>query len=57
MDNFKPLFRKALRQVHARYKAARIEIDGYGHAAAQQPAAGHKAAGDRCPAHNPAACS
>ena len=30
MDNFKTFFRKTLRQVHTRYKAARIEIDGYG---------------------------
>jgi hypothetical protein len=30
MDNFKGPFRKALRQVHCRYQAARIEIDGYG---------------------------
>jgi hypothetical protein len=30
MDNFKAFFRKTLRQVLARYKAARIEIDGYG---------------------------
>jgi Plasmid encoded RepA protein len=30
MKNFKPKFRLALRQVQARYKAARIEIDGYG---------------------------
>jgi hypothetical protein len=30
MKHFKPVFRVALRQVLARYKAARIEIDGYG---------------------------
>lgn len=30
MSDFKPVFRVALRQVQARYKAARIEIDGYG---------------------------
>jgi hypothetical protein len=30
MKNFKPKFRTALRQVLARYKAARIEVDGYG---------------------------
>src|SRR5487761_1168084 len=30
MDNFKGPFRKALRQVQCRYKAARIDIDGYG---------------------------
>jgi hypothetical protein len=30
MQNFKKKFRVALRQVQARYKAARIEVDGYG---------------------------
>lgn len=30
MDNFKAFFRKTLRQVLSRYKAARIELDGYG---------------------------
>jgi hypothetical protein len=30
MDNFKRFFRAALRQVHARYQAARFEIDGQG---------------------------
>jgi Plasmid encoded RepA protein len=30
MKHFKPVFRVALRQVLARYKSARIEIDGYG---------------------------
>ena len=30
MDKFKTKFRAALRQVQARYKAARIEVDGYG---------------------------
>jgi Plasmid encoded RepA protein len=30
MDNFKTFFRKTLRQVHTRYRAARIEVDGYG---------------------------
>jgi Plasmid encoded RepA protein len=30
MDHFKAPFRKALAQVHTRYKAARIELDGYG---------------------------
>jgi hypothetical protein len=30
MSNFKPEFRKALRQVLARYKAARLDVDGYG---------------------------
>ena len=30
MENFKKKFRVALRQVQARYKAARFEIDGYG---------------------------
>ena len=45
----KRIFRKTLRQVQARYKAARIELDGYGHEAAQQPAAGHEAAGDPLP--------
>jgi Plasmid encoded RepA protein len=30
MDNFKRFFRKTLAQVLARYRAARIEIDGYG---------------------------
>ena len=30
MDNFKTFFRKTLRQVHTRYKTARIEIDGQG---------------------------
>jgi hypothetical protein len=30
MQNFKKKFRVALRQVQARYKAARIELDGYG---------------------------
>jgi Plasmid encoded RepA protein len=30
MDNFKGPFRKALRQVYCRYKAAKFEIDSYG---------------------------
>ena len=30
MDNFKRIFRVALRQVQARYRAARIDIDGFG---------------------------
>ena len=45
MGHFKRIFRKALRQVLTRYKAARIELDGSRHAAAQQPAAGDEAAG------------
>ena len=53
MSNFKTKFRKALRQVQARYKAARIELDGYGMTAAQQPAAGHKAAGVPAPLITP----
>jgi hypothetical protein len=30
MDNFKPKLRTALRQVIARYQAARVELDGQG---------------------------
>jgi Plasmid encoded RepA protein len=30
MDNFKRFFRKALRQVHARYDRARFDLDGHG---------------------------
>jgi replication initiator protein len=30
MTHFKPVFRVALRQVLARYKAAKVELDGYG---------------------------
>ena len=30
MSNFKPEFRKALAQVLTRYRAARVEVDGYG---------------------------
>ena len=30
LTNFKPEFRKALRQVHCRYKVAKFELDGYG---------------------------
>ena len=40
--NFKQKFRVALRQVQARYKAARFEIDGYGMRLHQQPASGRR---------------